>query len=85
MVQCINTPLGKVRVPEPLAHGVEVNHVLVNPLMDRINIQLLGTADDGLVVVASATCTRAVAIQLLNAIAVGLENPDPGLTTIIAA
>jgi hypothetical protein len=78
MIKCINTPLGKVRVPEPLEHVVEVNHDLVYPLMDRIKVQLLGTADDGLVVVASATFRRAVAARLLQALAAGLDDHGPG-------
>jgi len=84
MIKCINTPLGKVRVPEPLERGVEVNHVLVNPLMDRINVQLLGAADDGLVVVASATFRRTVAARLLQALAAGLDDRSSGTTMIVA-
>ncbi len=73
----------QVRLPVPLVHGVKVSHVLVSPLTDRINVQLLGPADDGLVVVGSAIFGRAAAAQLVQAVAAGLEDPSPGTATVI--
>lgn len=85
MVHIIKTPLGKIRVPEPLAYGVDVEHIIVYPLPDRVNVQLLASADDGLVVVASATLERAVAARLLQVVAAGLEDTGPNENTMIIA
>jgi hypothetical protein len=70
-------------MPDTLGSDVQVEHVLVNPRPEAIRIQLIEHSAAGLVVVASATLDRSLAVQFIRAVAAGLADENPGSDTLI--
>jgi len=84
MTTSVQTPLGYVRMPTTPVPDFQVDHVLVSPRPEAIQVQLIGRSEDELVVLAVATLRRDVADRFVRVLSAGIadENPDGGALVI---